>query len=46
VKSSIALIVQVWVDVLYACRQGRQILAQNLIYFMNFVDFYHVQAVA
>ena len=26
--------------------QGGQILAQNLIYFMNFVDFYHVQGVA
>jgi len=26
--------------------QGRQILAQNLIYFMSFVDFYHVQGVA
>jgi hypothetical protein len=25
---------------------GRQILAQNLIYFMSFVDFYHVQGVA
>jgi hypothetical protein len=25
--------------------QGRQILAQNLIYFMSFVDFYHVQGV-
>jgi len=26
--------------------QGRQILAQNLIYFMSFVDFYHAQGVA
>jgi hypothetical protein len=26
--------------------QGRQILSQNLIYFMNFVDFYHWQGVA
>jgi hypothetical protein len=26
--------------------QGRQILAQNLIYFMNFVDLYHWQGVA
>jgi len=26
--------------------QGRQILAQNLIYFMSFVDFYHMQGVA
>jgi len=26
--------------------QGRQILAQKLIYFMNFVDFYYWQRVA
>ena len=26
--------------------RGRQILAQNLIYFMNFVDFYYWQRVA
>jgi hypothetical protein len=26
--------------------QGRQILAQNLIYFMSFVDFYRAQGVA
>jgi len=48
VKSSIALIVRV-LDCLWertSIAQGRQILAQNLIYFMNFVDLYYWQGVA